>query len=156
MLRKTMMTLLALAAVVLVAPNVASARGGFGGGFGGHGMGGGGWGGRGMGGGGWSGGRPAMIGGGAFRSAAIGGNFRSAAIGPGFRPGFHNAFHHRFPGRNFAFAAGLGSFAYYDGYYPYYDYAYDDSYYGDGGCYIVRQRVHTRYGWRIRPVQVCG
>jgi hypothetical protein len=33
-------------------------------------------------------------------------------------------------------------------------YAYDDYY--DDGCYTVRQRVMTRYGWRIRPVQVCG
>jgi hypothetical protein len=44
----------------------------------------------------------------------------------------------------------------YDYDYPYYDYAYDDSYYGDGGCYVVQRRVHTRYGWRIRPIQVCG
>jgi hypothetical protein len=43
---------------------------------------------------------------------------------------------------------GLGFGPYYDGYYPY-DY-YDD------GCYVVRRRVMTRYGWRIRPVQLCG
>jgi len=37
--------------------------------------------------------------------------------------------------------------------YPYYgDYYADDG--GYGGCYVVRQRVHTRYGWRIRPVEV--
>jgi hypothetical protein len=24
-----------------------------------------------------------------------------------------------------------------------------------GGCYLVRQRVMTRYGWRIRRVQIC-
>ena len=41
---------------------------------------------------------------------------------------------------------GVGPYAYYDDY-PYY---YDE------GCYIVRHRVMTRYGWRIRPVQVCG
>ena len=40
--------------------------------------------------------------------------------------------------------------------YGYPDYAYDDSYYDDGGCYMVQRRVHTRYGWRLRPVQVCG
>ena len=40
--------------------------------------------------------------------------------------------------------------------YPYYDYGYDDSYYGDGGCYVVQRRVHTRFGRRIRPVQVCA
>jgi hypothetical protein len=55
-----------------------------------------------------------------------------------------------------AFGAGLG-YGLYDPYaYDYADYAYDDSYYGDGGCYLVRQRVLTRYGWRIQPVQVCG
>ena len=37
------------------------------------------------------------------------------------------------------------SFNGYDGYYPY---AYNDDYYDDGGCYVVRRRVHTRYGWR--------
>ena len=42
---------------------------------------------------------------------------------------------------------------YYD-YYPYYG-SYDD-YYGDSGCYIVRRTVLTPYGWRIRPMQVCG
>jgi hypothetical protein len=31
--------------------------------------------------------------------------------------------------------------AYYDDYYPYYDYAY--AYYGDGGCYVLQRRVHT-------------
>ncbi|MEO6780549.1 MAG: hypothetical protein ABI407_05630 [Bradyrhizobium sp.] len=43
---------------------------------------------------------------------------------------------------------GFGFGPYYDGYYPY-DY-YDD------GCYIVRRRVLTHYGWRIRAVQLCG
>ncbi len=57
-----------------------------------------------------------------------------------------------------AFAGGLGyglyaPYAGYDYGYPYY--AYDDSYYYDGGCYIVRQRVLTPYGWRLRPVQIC-
>ena len=92
----------------------------------------------------------------------------SAAAAPSISPsngfrggGFHHGFHHH--GRRFAFGAfalGLGyPYAYYGDYdydYPYYDYAYDDSYYGDGGCYVVQRRVHTRYGWRIRPVQVCG
>ena len=58
-------------------------------------------------------------------------------------------------------AIGLGlGYGYYNDYYdygyPYYgDYA-DAYYYGDGGCYIVRRSVLTPYGWRIRPVQVCG
>jgi hypothetical protein len=47
---------------------------------------------------------------------------------------------------------GFGSYGYYDDY----PYAYNDDYYDDGGCYVVRRRVHTRYGWRVRPVQICG
>ena len=99
MLRKTMIALFAVAAVGLVSPSVAFARGGHGGGGfhgGGHG----------------------------------GGGFH----GGGFRGG------------------GFG--AYYGGYgYPY---GYGGYYYNDGGCYLVRQRVLTRYGWRLRRVQVCG
>jgi hypothetical protein len=62
--------------------------------------------------------------------------------GGGFHGGgFHGGgFHRGFVG------FGFGPYAYYDGYYPY-DY---------GDCYIVRHRVMTRYGWRVRPVQVCG
>jgi uncharacterized membrane protein len=42
------------------------------------------------------------------------------------------------------------------GYYPYYGYGGYWPYYGDEGvCYAVRQRVKTRYGWRIRRVSVC-
>jgi hypothetical protein len=67
----------------------------------------------------------------------------------------HGRFNH---GRRF-FVGGFGG--YYDGYWDYPDYAYDDSYYDNGGydnggCYIVQRRVHTSYGWRVRPVQVCG
>jgi hypothetical protein len=40
---------------------------------------------------------------------------------------------------------------YYGGYYPY---AHND-YYDEGGCYLVRRRLMTPYGRRIRPVQVC-
>jgi hypothetical protein len=40
--------------------------------------------------------------------------------------------------------------------YPYYDDYYNDGYYDDGGCYLVRRRVLTHHGWRIRRVQVCG
>jgi hypothetical protein len=36
-----------------------------------------------------------------------------------------------------------------------YPYGYG-GYYDDGGCYLIRQRVMTRYGWRLRRVQVCG
>ena len=42
------------------------------------------------------------------------------------------------------------------GFYPYYGYGGYLPYYGDEGvCYVVRQRVKTRYGWRIRRVSVC-
>ena len=42
------------------------------------------------------------------------------------------------------------------GFYPYYGYGGYWPYYGDEGvCYVVRQRVKTRYGWRIRRVSVC-
>jgi hypothetical protein len=127
MLRKAMIALFAMASVAVLAPGTASARGGHGGGG---------------------------FGGGGFRSAAIGGG------------GWHGGFRHR--GFPFAAAAvglgvGYGLYGYgyngYDyGYYGAYPAAYDDSYYygDDGGCYVVRQRVMTRYGWRIRPVQVCN
>ena len=153
MMRKTIIALFALAAVGLVQPTVASARGG-GGGGGGHGGGGGGHGGgfggggfHGGGGGGWHGG-----GGGGWHGGGMawhGGRVAAIGAGAGFAAGrFHHGFHHRR-----VFFVGAGPYAYYDDY-PYY---YDDSYYGDGsGCYIVRQRVLTRHGWRVRPVQVCG
>jgi hypothetical protein len=126
MVRKLMMALFALAAVGLVQPTAALARGGGGGGGGGMG----GHGGGGMGG-------HAVMGGG-------GGGFRSAGIHGGFGGGPHG-FHGGFHRRGFV-GFGVGPYAYYDDY-PYY---YDDS------CYIVRHRVMTRHGWRIRPVQVCG
>ena len=66
----------------------------------------------------------------------------SARGGGGFRGG-------GFRGRGFG---GYGFGLYYGGYYPYAYNDYDD----DGGCYLVRRRVMTPYGWRIRPVQVCG
>ena len=85
MLRTMMIALFASASVAMLAPDVASARGGFGGGGGGfHGGGGGGFrGGGGFGGGGFRGGGMGM-GGGGFRAAGIGGGgFRAAAIGGG-------------------------------------------------------------------------
>ena len=109
-------------------------------------------------------------GGGGFRSAAIGGGFGHSAVicGGGYSSGgfvahgFHDGhFHHGFHGRRFLAGAGLGfgvyaPYAYYDDYYDYPAYTYDGSYYDDGGCYVVRRSVHTRHGWRIRPVRVCG
>ena len=58
-------------------------------------------------------------------------------------------------GRNF-FVGGYFGPDYYDDYYDYPGYVADDSYYDNGGCYVVQRRVHTRHGWRLRPVQVCG
>jgi len=67
--------------------------------------------------------------GGGFR----GGGFRGAGIGLGLGLGL-----------------GYGYYGYpydYGGYYPYED--------DVGACYLVRQRVMTRHGWRIRRVSVC-
>jgi hypothetical protein len=45
---------------------------------------------------------------------------------------------------------GIGGYGYPYGYGGYYDDYYN------GGCYLIRQRVMTRYGWRVRRVQVCN
>ena len=80
-----------------------------------------------------------VSGGGGFR----GGGFR----GGGFRGG-------GFRGAGLGFGLGLGLAApYYYGGYGGYPYGYS-SYY-DPGCYVVRRRVWTPYGWRIRRVPVC-
>ena len=91
----------------------------------------------GFGGGGFHGG--GFHGGGGFR----GGGWRGGGFGPALGIG-----------------VGLGLAGAYGGYgYPYGGYGYPASYayYGDeGGCYLVRRRVMTNYGWRVRPVRVCG
>jgi hypothetical protein len=140
-----------MAAVGLVQPTAAFAGGG--GGGGGHG-------GGGMHAAAIGGGMPAAAIGGGMRAATFTGSgihpamapMRAAAIGAGAGFGhFHHGFHHGFHRR--VFFVGAGPYAYYDDY----PYDYDDSYYaGDTGCYIVRQRVLTRHGWRVCPVQVCG
>src|SRR6267142_4995255 len=131
-----LLSLVAITSIALAQTGWAAGHGG-GGGF--HGGGGGGFHGGGFGGGGFHGG---------FAGSGFhGGGFHGRFVGGGFHGGrFHGGFHRR------AFV-GLGFGSYYDGYYPY---AYNDDYYDDGGCYVVRRRVHTRYGWRVRPVQVCG
>jgi hypothetical protein len=85
-------------------------------------------GGHGFGGGGFGGFR-----GGGFR----GGGFRGAGLGIGL-------------------GLGLGLAAPY-GYYGGYGYPYGyGGYYEDAGvCYVVRRRVLTPYGWRIRRVSIC-
>jgi hypothetical protein len=137
MLRKSMVALFAAASIgLLLSPTVASARGGFGGG-GFHGGGGGfhgGFGGGGFHGGGFHGGG---FHGGGFR----GGGFRGAGIGLGLGLGLAGAY------AAYGYPYGYGG--YYDAPYAYSDYS------GDGGCYLVRRRVLTSYGWRVRRVQVC-
>jgi hypothetical protein len=119
--RKTMIALFAVAAVGMLSPTMASARGG------GHGGGGGG---------GFHGGGGGFHGGGGFR----GGGFRGAGIAAG------------------AVGLGLGLAAApyaYGGYGYGYPDGYDSYAYDQGGCYLVRRRVMTQYGWRLRRVQVC-
>jgi hypothetical protein len=125
MLRKIILVLSAVAALGLAVPSGASARGGFGGGAHGGGFGG-------AHGGGFGG-----FHGGGFR----GGGFRGGGYGPGFALGA------------LGFGLGYGLYGPYGYGYGYPYYAYDN--YGGGGCYVVRQRVHTPYGWRVRPVEVC-
>lgn len=118
MLRKMIMTALAVAAVGLAAPEAARAGGGHWGGGGGHWGGGGGWGH------GWHG----------------GGFWPGVAIGAGIAgAGYYGAYGYGYP--------------YYGGPYSY-GAGYDDGGYGSQ-CYLVRQRVMTQWGWRIRRVQVC-
>ena len=83
--------------------------------------------------------------GGGFR----GGGFRGGGFaGGGFRGGGFRGGGFRGAGIGLGLGLGLGyPYGYYGGYYPYYDDA--------GVCYVVRQRVMTRYGWRIRRVSIC-
>jgi hypothetical protein len=135
MLRKTLLALAAIASIGLWAPDAASARGGFGGG--GH-----------FGGGGFHGGGGFYGGFGGFH----GGGFHGG--------GFHGGFGRRFGYGVGAFGLGVGlGYGLYGpyGYYGDYGYPYYDDYYADEtSCYLVRRRVHTPYGWRIRPVEICG
>jgi len=157
MLRKTMLAVGAVAAFGLLAPDAASARGGYrAGGIG--------------------------VGGAGFRAASVNAGFGPAAIAPGLRSGTFagNAWRAGYrpgyrPWRGYPLApaavvaAGLTyggyPYGYYDDYYanPYYaNYPYDSDgnlvynggYYGSG-CYIIQRRTPTLYGWALRPVQVC-
>jgi hypothetical protein len=78
--------------------------------------------------------------------------------------GFHGA---GLGGAGIGLGVGLGLTGAYGAYgYPFgYDYPYRYGYYGapyaysgysDGSCYMVQHRIWTPYGWRFRPVQVCG
>jgi hypothetical protein len=49
-----------------------------------------------------------------------------------------------------------GGFGFYGPYgYPFGHGGYYDGYESYESCYLVRQRIHTRYGWRVRRVQIC-
>jgi hypothetical protein len=81
------------------------------------------------------------------------GGFRGGGFG-GFRGGgFRGA------GLGLGVGLGLGLAApyYYGGGYPYgyggYPYRYSNYY--EPSCYVVRRRVWTPYGWRLRRVTVC-
>ena len=68
----------------------------------------------------------------------------ASAAGHHHHGGFHGG---GFRGGGFGgFGFGIGGYGYPYGYGGYYD---------DGGCYLVRQRVMTPYGWRLRRIQVC-
>ena len=74
----------------------------------------------------------------------------ASSTGASARGGHGGSFHH---GGGWH-GGGFGGFGW--GYGPW-GYPYDDGYpafYGRG-CYEVRQRVLTRYGWRIRRVSIC-
>jgi hypothetical protein len=51
---------------------------------------------------------------------------------------------------------GSAASAPYYGYAPGYYYGGTAYYGGYGGCYWTRQRFWDGWGWRVRPVQVCG
>jgi hypothetical protein len=73
-----------------------------------------------------------------------GGGHGGGFHGGGFRGG-------GFRGAGFGLGLGLAPYGYGYGY-PY-NYGYYDD---EGGCYLVRRRVRTRHGWRIRRVEICG
>jgi hypothetical protein len=162
MLRKTVISLLAVASVGLAAPPMALARGGGGGG------GGGGHGGGFGGGGGFHGGG---FGGGSFHGGFAGGNHSGAAFHDGgfrggeFRGGRFGEFRGRgfhdrdFGRRHFGFEFGYPYYDYYDDYaydypYGYYPYASSDSYADNGSCYVVQRRA-AHYAW-LAPATPSG
>jgi hypothetical protein len=77
--------------------------------------------------------------------------FEASARGGG-HGGFHGGGFHGGGFRGGGWGLGFyGPFAY-----PVYPFGYDDYYYGgEMNCYLVRQRIHTRHGWRVRRVEIC-
>jgi len=93
-------------------------------------------------------------------SALVLGASSTAAVARGGGGGGHGGGGggHGFGGGGHGFGGGFRGFrgggfgygfypGYYDGYYPYYE--------DETSCYVVRQRVMTRRGWRVRRVEVC-
>lgn len=175
MLRSSMIALCATAAMALLAPQEALARGGIRGGGGYHA-------------GGFYGSN--------FRAAAISGAYRAPAVGgyrvaavrsaAGYYPGYRPLRGYRLAAATVA-GAGLAyggypyggypaGYGYYDdsyygngyytndysnsGYYPSYDdvgnYAYDGGGYYGGNCYVIQRHVPMPYGWVLSPVRVCN
>jgi hypothetical protein len=95
------------------------------------------------------------------RGGGFHGGFHGGGFG-GFRGGF-GGWHGggwRGPGwgaLGVGIGLGLAAPYVYGGYgYPY-GYPYDyGSYYDYGSCYLVRQRVMTPWGWRVRRIEVCN
>jgi hypothetical protein len=83
------------------------------------------------------------------RGGGGGGGHGGGGGGHGFGGGGHGFGGHGFGGHGFRGGGfGFGFYpGYYDGYYPYYE--------DETSCYVVRQRVMTRRGWRVRRVEVC-
>jgi len=81
-------------------------------------------------------------------STLVLGTSTTAALARGGHGGFGGFHHHGgFYGHGFGFGWGP---------YPYYGYGGYWPYEGDAGvCYVVRQRVKTRWGWGVRRVSIC-
>lgn len=93
---------------------------------------------------------------GASRGLAAAGRLHHGAYRPGFR-------HRGYPYVPAVVGAGLvygATYSYgpthYAADYLNADGYYDDFYYGNTGCVLLRKRVLTPYGWALRPVQSCG
>jgi hypothetical protein len=82
----------------------------------------------------------------------------SARGGGGHGGGFHGGSGFHGGGFHRGGFGGYGFGGYYGGYYGGYPYAYPYAYGGyenEGSCYLVRRRIATRHGMRIRRVEVC-
>jgi hypothetical protein len=85
------------------------------------------------------------------RGGGGGGGHGGGGGGHGFGGGGHGFGGHGFGGGFRGFRGGGFGYGFYDGYYDgYYPYYEDET-----SCYVVRQRVMTRHGWRVRRVEVC-